>query len=44
MNCNKYLFLTFLLNQDEFGSNCAADKHTKISGYNIGGNLHIGRY
>jgi len=24
-------FVIFLLNQDEFGSNCAVDKHTKIS-------------
>jgi len=33
----------FLLNQAEFGTNCAIDKHTKIL-KNIGENLYIGRY
>jgi len=42
-----------LLNQDEFGINCAVDKHTKISGKisisadiersNIGGPIYIDR-
>jgi len=31
----------FFVNYDEFGTNCAVDKHIKIL---IGENLYIGRY